>query len=52
MSKKEKVESISHSMALQCLDTLQDYMGQTGSEQNDITAARKIHNAVRSPNSS
>jgi hypothetical protein len=45
--KKEKVVSISHSMALRCVDTLLDYMGQKGFEYSDITAARKIRAAVR-----
>jgi hypothetical protein len=40
-------ECISHSMSLQCVDTLLDYMGQTGLKYSDITAARKIRTAVR-----
>jgi hypothetical protein len=44
---KDKAVSISHSMALQCVDTLLDYMGQRGFEYSDITATRKIHTAVR-----
>jgi hypothetical protein len=39
---------ISHSMALQCVHTLLDYMGQRGLEYTDITAARKICTAVSS----
>jgi hypothetical protein len=41
-------ECVSHSMALQCADTLLDYMGQRGFEYSDIIAARKIHTAMRS----
>jgi hypothetical protein len=38
---------ISHSMVLQCVDTLLDYMGQRGLKYSDIAAARKIRTAVR-----
>jgi hypothetical protein len=33
----ESSECISYSMALQCVDTLLDYMGQKGFKYNDIT---------------
>jgi hypothetical protein len=39
-------EHISHSMALQCIALL-DYMGEKGFKYSDITAARKIHTAMR-----
>jgi hypothetical protein len=49
----ESSEHVSHSIVLQCVDTLLDYMGQSGFEYSDITAARKIYTAVkRSLNSS
>ncbi|GBO11228.1 hypothetical protein AVEN_149325-1 [Araneus ventricosus] len=34
--------TISHSAALQSVETLLDYMGQKGFDYGDITAARKI----------
>ncbi|GBN56988.1 hypothetical protein AVEN_68467-1 [Araneus ventricosus] len=34
--------TISHSAALQSVDTLSDYMGQRGFDYGDITAVRKI----------
>jgi hypothetical protein len=40
-------ECVSHSMTLKCVDTLVDYMGQSGFECSDSTAARKIHTAIR-----
>jgi hypothetical protein len=43
----ESEEGISHSMALHCVVTLLDYMGQRGFEYSDITTARKICAAVR-----
>ncbi|GBO44550.1 hypothetical protein AVEN_69963-1 [Araneus ventricosus] len=33
--------TISHSAALQCVETLLDYMGQRGFDYGDITAVRK-----------
>jgi hypothetical protein len=45
--KMKESEHINHSMALQCVDTLLDYVGQRGFEYSDITAASKIHTAVR-----
>jgi hypothetical protein len=49
MSEGERESSghVSHNMALQCVDTLLDYMGQRGFECNDITATRKLCTAVR-----
>jgi hypothetical protein len=44
----EKRVSISHSMELQCFDTLLDYMGQRGFKYTDIRAAQKIRTAVKS----
>jgi hypothetical protein len=38
---------ISHSMVLQCVDTLPVYMGQRGFEYSDVTTARKIYTATR-----
>jgi hypothetical protein len=43
----ESSERISHSIALQCADTLLDYMGQRRCKYSHITAVRKIHAAVR-----
>jgi hypothetical protein len=43
----ESSERIRHSMALQCVDTLLDSIGQRGFEYSDITTARKIHLAMR-----
>jgi hypothetical protein len=40
----ESSECVSHSMMLQCADTLLDYLGRRGFKY-DITAARKIHTA-------
>jgi hypothetical protein len=40
------VVSVSHSMALQCVDNLLDFMGQRGFEYSEITATRKICIAV------
>ncbi|GBO31789.1 hypothetical protein AVEN_139912-1 [Araneus ventricosus] len=34
--------TISHSAALQCVETLLDYMGQRGFDYDDITVVRKI----------
>ncbi|GBM06283.1 hypothetical protein AVEN_261466-1 [Araneus ventricosus] len=34
--------TISHSAALQSVETLSDYMGQTGFDYSDITAVRQI----------
>ncbi|GBN44090.1 hypothetical protein AVEN_65100-1 [Araneus ventricosus] len=34
--------TISHSAALHCVETLLDYMGQRGFDYGDITAVRKI----------
>ncbi|GBM04296.1 hypothetical protein AVEN_146177-1 [Araneus ventricosus] len=34
--------ALSHSAALQSVETLLDYMGQRGSDYGDITAVRKI----------
>jgi hypothetical protein len=45
--KKEKTEFVSHSMALQCVYTLLEYMGHRGFKYSDIIAARKIHTTVR-----
>jgi hypothetical protein len=42
----KKSECISHSMALKCVDTLLDYMGETGFEYSDIRAARKNRTAM------
>jgi hypothetical protein len=42
----ESSECVSYSMALQCVDTVLDYMGQRGFEYSDITAARKIYTAM------
>jgi hypothetical protein len=43
----ESSECVSRSMVLQCVDTLLDIMGQRGFKYSDITAARKIHTAIR-----
>lgn len=45
--KSEEEGEWSEIMAMQCVDTLQDYMCQKGSRYSHITAARKIHTAVR-----
>jgi hypothetical protein len=47
---EEKGESVhvSHSMMLQCVGTLLDYMGHRGFEYSNITAAGNIRTAVRS----
>jgi hypothetical protein len=39
----ESSKNVSYSMALQCVDTLLDYVGQRQFKYCDITAARKIH---------
>jgi hypothetical protein len=44
---RESSEYISHSMVLQCVDTLLDYMGQRGFEYSDITPTRKMCTAMR-----
>jgi hypothetical protein len=43
-------EELTHRMALQYVNILQDYMGHTGFEYGDISAARLIHTEARSPN--
>jgi hypothetical protein len=48
----ENSECISHSMALQCADTLPDYMSQKGFKYSNIKASRKICTAMRRLNSS
>jgi hypothetical protein len=47
VKKKEKAVSISHSTALQCVDTLLDYMGQSRFKYSDITATKNIHTTMR-----
>ncbi|GBN87109.1 hypothetical protein AVEN_219982-1 [Araneus ventricosus] len=37
-----EINTISHSAALQSVETLLDYMGQRGFDYGDITAVRKI----------
>jgi hypothetical protein len=44
---KEKCVCVSHSMMSQCVDTLLDYMGQSGLKYSDIIAAKKIYTSMR-----
>ncbi|GBO40921.1 hypothetical protein AVEN_235121-1 [Araneus ventricosus] len=39
--------TISHSAALQSVETLLDYMGQRGFDYGDITAVRKVYVDIR-----
>jgi hypothetical protein len=43
----ESSEHISHSMVLQCVDTLLGYIGQKEFKFSDITVTRKLSTAVR-----
>jgi hypothetical protein len=47
VKEEDKVVSISHSMVLQYVHTLLDYIGQRGFKYRNIRDARKIHTAVR-----
>ncbi|GBO12725.1 hypothetical protein AVEN_265359-1 [Araneus ventricosus] len=42
-----KGNTITHSAALQSVETLLDYMGQRGFDYGDFTAVRKIHVDIR-----